>query len=88
MGYSPLGLTELDTTEATEHAGTERTARTRSRWQRQGSEQTLAGAGVGAGAGNEHHSQAQEVMGREVHAAQGRASKPMVGDRWPHGDPS
>ena len=38
---------------------------------------------LGAGAGNEHHSQAQEV-----HAAQGRASKPMVEDRWPHGDPS
>ena len=46
MGYNPLGLTELDTTEAPEHARMQRTARTRSRWLREGSEQTLAGAGV------------------------------------------
>lgn len=29
-----------------------------------------------AGAGNELHSQPQEVMGREAHAVQGRASQP------------
>ena len=43
---------------------------------------------LGAGTGNEQHSETQEVMGTEVHAAQGRASKPTVEDRWPHGDPS
>lgn len=35
-----------------------------------------------AGAGNELHGQPQEVMGREAHTAQGRASQPMVEDRY------
>ena len=72
MGYSPLGCTELDTTEVTEHTRTQRTARTKSWCLRGVSRHRQGQQWLGAGAGNEHHSRPQEVMGREVCAAQGR----------------